>query len=67
VALVKKTNFCIGSSNEISNCCGRKLIKVTVLTGQLMVRGNTITKNFCRGSRGAVFLKRAPLAAGGKN
>jgi amino acid adenylation domain-containing protein len=25
-----------------------------------------LVKNFCRGSRGAVFLKRAPLAAGGK-
>jgi hypothetical protein len=26
-----------------------------------------IIKNFCGGSRGAVFSKRAPLAAGGKN
>jgi hypothetical protein len=25
-----------------------------------------IMKSFCRGSRGAVFSKRAPLAAGGK-
>jgi len=24
-------------------------------------------KSFCRGSRGAVFSKRAPLAAGGKS
>jgi hypothetical protein len=25
-----------------------------------------LMKSFCRGSRGAVFSKRAPLAAGGK-
>ncbi len=26
-----------------------------------------LVKSFCRGSRGAVFSKRAPLAAGGQN
>ena len=26
----------------------------------------TLIKSFCRGSRGAVFSKRAPLAAGGR-
>jgi hypothetical protein len=26
-----------------------------------------LIKSFCRGSRGAVFSKRAPLAAGGKS
>jgi hypothetical protein len=37
-----------------------------MMPNSLALRRMKINKSFCGGSRGAVFSKRAPLAAGGK-